>query len=104
MSKVMKGEHNPRYYILLPVGAGNVYCRNCEQLRPTGPSDWICNVFTDKIGGIPSSVILNVSERFGPTRCKQCKDAAAALQTVKEECRKEGADGEYYRRTQGKTL
>ena len=102
MPKVRKGEHNPRYYIILPVGVGNLYCRNCEHLMNITGNDFLCNIFFDEGCKIKTHVPLKFSDRFGPVRCQQCKDAGAELQRVKEECRKEGANGEYYRLTQGK--
>jgi len=83
--RVLKGEKNPRHFIMIPVGTGNQFCRNCKHL--TASAEY-CTVFPDH---------LKVHPRFGAERCVTCREAEHLIQKTKEAAQKEGANGAFFR-------
>ncbi len=71
------GEKNPRHQIVILVGTGNQYCRNCEHLVAAMPdaNEGYCAVF--KIDRAP--IVLKYNDRFGLERCPQCRNAEKEL-------------------------
>jgi hypothetical protein len=86
--KVPQGETNPRHFIMIPVGTGNRYCRNCKYLESVYPVETYCRVF---------DVDLSKSARFGPERCPQCRDAEKLIQITKEVAQKQGEDAAFFK-------
>lgn len=91
--RMSKGDRNPRHFILIQVGTGNQYCRNCEHLLELMGNNY-CRVFKNDSG---ECLKINSSSRFGAIRCGLCLAAEKAVENIKEEARREGHDAALYK-------
>lgn len=89
--RVLKGEYNPRHYIMIAIGVGNQYCRNCDHLSTINDIH-LCSVFKER---------LAASLRFGPERCPQCRAAEKSLFDAKQDARKAGAEESFLKEASG---
>jgi hypothetical protein len=83
--KVLKGESNPRHYIMIPVGTGNKYCCNCNHFCI---AQSLCGIFMEN---------LKMSHGFGAERCYRCIDAERLIQETKNNSMKDGEDAAFFR-------
>jgi hypothetical protein len=97
--KVLPGEHNPRHYIMIPVGTGNQYCCNCDHIINSSDKKQYCGVFF--MPGTYQGITLGGNPRLGPERCTQCRAAEKTLVDAKEACRHEGENTSFYKATDG---
>jgi hypothetical protein len=91
--RVLKGDNNPRHFIMIRVGSGNKFCCNCVHLIKSIPRS--CGVFKDTDGDGPLE--LNNDPHRGAERCSQCRDAEHLIHENKEIARKEGREETFYR-------
>lgn len=90
MPKTRKGESNPRYLIVIQVGAGMMFCGNCDHLISVQKQAQ-CVIFREK-------ALLNLEfGHYGAKRCVMCLNAGKELERLKEVCRLEGRIAEVYR-------
>ena len=87
--RVLRGETNPRHFIMIAVGTGNQYCRNCDHY---GKMQNICDIFLEN---------LKINPRLGPERCQKCREAEKLVQSTKEAARKDGSDAAFYKSQEG---
>jgi hypothetical protein len=83
--RLLKGKNNPRHFIIIPVGTGNQFCRNCSHLSATGKC---CSIFP---------IYLKQHPRFGPQRCNECRAAEHRIQEIKEASQKDGEDAAFFK-------
>jgi hypothetical protein len=89
--RYLKGDTNPRHLIMIAVGTGNKYCRNCDYLylpKFLHPALSKCVIFKEP---------LKVDDRLGCERCQSCRDAERLIQETKQVARKEGEDIAFFR-------
>jgi hypothetical protein len=90
--RVLKGESNPRHYIMIPVGTGNQYCCNCEHIGShlhLQQDNKYCRIFSHSpIDGKIES--LRENPRRGPERCDKCREAEHFIHILRESAIKEG--------------
>lgn len=84
--RILDGDNNPRHYIMIPVGTGNQFCRNCAHLSML--QDPSCQVFNEK---------LAINARLGPERHPKCRESEKLLFEAKQEARKEGEDAAFFK-------
>lgn len=90
--RVANGEHNPRHYIMIPVGTGNKYCRNCSFLRSSVTNGAQgCFIFGHGGAGNPGYKELKIHKYYGAERCQPCLDAERSIYELKKSA---AADGE----------
>lgn len=84
-SAAKKYARNPRHKIIVMIGTGNQYCRNCDHY---GQMQNMCGVFLEN---------LKVNPRFGAERCSRCREAEHVIQEMKQEAQKLGEDAAFFR-------
>ena len=89
--RVLRGEKNPRHFIMIQVGTGNQYCRNCDHLA-TALNTPACRIFNET---------LSVNARLGPERCAQCREAEKLIQETKMTAKKDGEDAAFFKSQEG---
>ena len=85
-TKIARGEHNPRHFILLPIGVGNMYCRNCDGLDEDDDGEGYCRIFLDE----EKEYTQLKRAHYGSVRCDKCKAAEKDLEKLKQQCREDG--------------
>ena len=94
--RVLEGEYNPRHYIMIQVGTGNRYCRNCRYLLTSITSSHYCGIFSDN-KTIDGHIELKAHPHYGSLRCQECLEAEKMIQEIKDAAKKEGEDTAFYR-------